>query len=75
MVCSFPIHYRNKNLKFKADFTGFSRTDGINSVHTRYTTPCISMRRAHVSSILVCVCIQTCVMLDCSSVFLAHKVT
>ena len=26
----FPINYRNKNLKLKADFTGFSRTDDIN---------------------------------------------
>ena len=26
----FPINFRNKNLKLKADFTGFSRTDGVN---------------------------------------------
>ena len=48
-------------------------------VEGRYTaalvTPCISVRRSHVSSVLVCVCIQTCVMLEYSSVILACKVT
>ena len=31
----FPINDRNKNLKFKADFTGFFRTDGINYTRLR----------------------------------------
>ena len=35
MVCRFPIHYRNKNFKLKADFTGFSRIDSIDYTRLR----------------------------------------
>ena len=31
----FPINYRNQNFKFKAYFTGFFRTDGINYTRLR----------------------------------------
>ena len=59
----FPINYRNQNFKFKTDFTGFFRTDGINYTRLRalvcgvlmwavYLCACV-YRRASDSNVVV----------------------